>query len=91
MNANLCIGSNLSARYAERNRELVSRNTELEEKVAQMEAAKIQKDVAAVIDERATAARDFQKNTLAQVSKHVKDDGELSKRQRELEMSLERI
>lgn len=36
MNANLCIVSNLSARYAERNGELVSRNTELKEKVAQM-------------------------------------------------------
>lgn len=82
MNVNLCIGSNLSARYAKKNRDLLSRNTEFEEKVAQMEkAAKIQRDVAAVINERATAARDFQKNTLAQVTKHVKYDGDLFKRQ----------
>ncbi|THX09159.1 hypothetical protein D6D13_06256 [Aureobasidium pullulans] len=55
----------------------MSRNTELEEKVAQMEkAAKIQRDVAAVINERAIAARDFQKSLLAQVTKYFNDRDE---------------
>lgn len=92
MNVNICIMSSLSTRYAQKNKELMSRNTELKEMVIQMEkAAKIQRDVAAVIIERAVAADGFQKEIVAQVTKHVKDDGELSKRQRELEMSLERF
>ncbi|THY74923.1 hypothetical protein D6C86_02555 [Aureobasidium pullulans] len=58
----------------------MSRNTELEEKVAQMEkAAKIQRDVAAVINERAIAARDFQKSLLAQVAKYFNDRDEPGK------------
>ena len=58
----------------------MSRNTELEEKVAQMEkAAKIQRDVAAVINERAIAARDFQKSLLAQVTKYFNDRDEPGK------------
>ncbi|TIA35866.1 hypothetical protein D6C79_08427 [Aureobasidium pullulans] len=58
----------------------MSRNTELEEKVAQMEkAAKIQRDVAAVINERAIAARDFQKSLLAHVTKYLNDRDEPGK------------
>ncbi|THZ43439.1 hypothetical protein D6C90_05038 [Aureobasidium pullulans] len=59
----------------------MSRNTELEEKVAQMEkGAKIQRDVAAVINERAIAARDFQKSLLAQVTKYFNDRDEPGKK-----------
>lgn len=42
-------------------------------------AAKIQRDVAAVINERAIAARDFQKSLLAQVTKYFNDRDEPGK------------